>query len=80
MKNKFEDNERVYLIVSNLYVREARVLHSAGGFVTIRFSENLNGTDAPSGTRVRESRLYSTQQEAESVLQQHKTEMKNREG
>lgn len=68
MKSKFEKYDRVYLIVSNLYVREARVLHSSGGFVTILFSENLNGTDAPSGTRIRESRLYASKTEAEAAL------------
>ena len=47
---------------------EGDVVYFAGGFCTIRFSDGNCGT---SGTRVRESKLYRTEEEAKKVVEQH---------
>lgn len=65
---QFNPGEIAYFIASNRIVKEAKVIRNAGGFVTIRFDE---GNCGPSGTRVRESKLYRTKEEAEAVVKQH---------
>ena len=65
---QFNPGEIVYFIASNRIVKEAKVIRNAGGFVTIKFDE---GNCGPSGTRVRESKLYHTKEEAEAVVKQH---------
>ena len=49
-------------------LRKATVIRNAGGFCTIRFEDGNCGT---SGTRVRENKLYRTEEEAKKVVQQH---------
>ncbi len=65
---QFNPGEIAYFIASNRIVKEAKVIRNAGGFVTIKFDE---GNCGPSGTRVRESKLYNTKEEAEAVIKQH---------
>ena len=65
---QFNPGEVAYFIASNRIVKEAKVIRNAGGFVTIRFDE---GNCGPSGTRVRESKLYRTKEEAEAVVKKH---------
>ena len=60
--SKFNKGDRVFVPVSNSFVREAEVLSFSGGFYTIRFI-NREG-----GTRVRESRLFPTRAEAEASI------------
>ena len=43
------------------WIKEAKVLKYSGGFYTIKW------TDSDGGTRVRESRLYASKEEAESA-------------
>lgn len=65
---QFNPGEIAYFIASNRIVKEAKVIRNAGGFVTIKFDE---GNCGPSGTRVRESKLYHTKEEAEMVVKQY---------
>lgn len=67
---KFKVGDRVYFVSSSIFVREATVIHCAGGFVTIKFDTN-NGNDGPSGTRVRDSKVYATEKEANEVAKQN---------
>ena len=60
--SKFNKGDRVFVTVSNSFVREAEVLSTSGGFYTLRFI-NREG-----GTRVRESRLFTTKEEAEASI------------
>ena len=48
-----------------LPVREATVIRTGSGFCTIKFNDN----ETPAGTRVRESKLFQTKQEAEIVVE-----------
>lgn len=62
MVNKYKRGETVYLVGNGHFIEPAIVVMHAGGFVTIRFTEREGGT------RVRESRLFSTKEEAEKSV------------
>ena len=73
---RFNEGDIVYFIASSIFVRKAKVVRNASGFCTIVFSDN--GNCGPSGTRVRESKLYRTEEEANEVVKQHKEANKRR--
>lgn len=58
---KYKPGDKVYILESNRTVREAEVI-SSGSFCTVKFM-SYNGMAA---VRLRESRLYSTKEEAEA--------------
>ena len=60
-QGRFQVDQTVYLISSVNWIKEAKVLKCSGGFYTIKW------TDSDGGTRVRESRLYASKEEAESA-------------
>ena len=64
---RFNEGDVVYFISSSVFIKKATVIRNAGGFFTIRFSDGNCGT---SGTRVRESKLYHTEEEAELLQNQ----------
>ena len=64
---QFNEGDVVYFIASSIFVRKAKAVRNASGFCTIRFSDGDCGT---SGTRVRESKLYRTEEEAELLQNQ----------
>ena len=65
---RFNEGDVVYFISSSVFIKKATVIRNTGGFCTIRFSDGNCGT---SGTRVRESKLYRTEEEAKKVVEQH---------
>ena len=67
MVSKYKEGDKVYFVSSSVFVKEATVIRSSGGFVTIKFATN-NGNDGPSGIRVRESKVYRTEEEANEVV------------
>ena len=72
---RFDEGDVVYFVSSSVFIKKATVIRNAGGFCTIRFSDGNCGT---SGTRVRESKLYRTQEEANAIVKQHKEANKRR--
>ena len=72
---RFNEGDVVYFISSSVFIKKATVIRNAGGFCIIRFSDGNCGT---SGTRVRESKLYRTQEEANAIVKQHKEANKRR--
>ena len=76
MAKQFNIGDTVCFISSSVFVRKATVIRSAAGFVTIKFDTN-NGNDGPSGIRVRESKLYHTEKEANDVVQANKSRQQN---
>lgn len=48
MVSKYKEGDKVYFVSSSVFVKEATVIRSGGGFVTIKFATN-NGNDGPSG-------------------------------
>lgn len=72
MTKKFNVGDTVYFISSSVFVKKATVISASAGFVTIKFDTN-NGNDGPSGIRVRESKVYHTEKEANDVVQVNKS-------
>ena len=64
---QFNEGDVVYFISPSVFIKKATVIRYAGGFCKIRFSDGDCGT---SGTRVRESKLYHTEEEAELLQNQ----------
>ena len=62
MDNKYNVGETVYLIDNGNSVEEAVVVMHISGFTTVRFTEQEGGT------RVRESHLFRTREEAEENM------------
>ena len=62
MDNKYNVGETVYLIDNGNSVEEAVVVMHISGFTTVRFTEQEGGT------RVRESHLFRTREEAEENI------------
>lgn len=75
MAKQFNVGDTVYFVSSSVFVRKAIVIRAAG-FVTIKFDTN-NGNDGPSGIRVRESKVYHTEKEANDVVQVNKSRQQN---
>lgn len=76
MAKQFNVGDTVYFISSSVFARKAIVIRAAAGFVTIKFDTN-NGNDGPSGIRVRESKVYHTEKEANDVVQINKSRQQN---
>ena len=57
---QFNERDVVYFISSSVFIKKAAGIRNTGGFCTIRFSDGNCGT---SETRVRESKLYRTEEE-----------------
>lgn len=72
---QFNEGDVVYFVSSSIFIKKATVIRNSGGFCTIRFS---NGNCGTSGTRVRESKLYRTGEEAKKVVEQHQNANKGR--
>lgn len=64
MTGTWQKGDQCYIIENNMHIRPAVVVRSSGGFCTIRFSGGK-------GIRVRESRLYRTQAEAQMHVRYH---------
>lgn len=67
---RFNEGDTVYFIASSIFGKKAKVIRNSGGFFTIIF--DCNGNCGTSGTRVRESKLYRTEEEANVVVKQNK--------
>lgn len=72
---QFNEGDVVYFVSSSIFIKKATVIRNSGGFCTIRFS---NGNCGTSGTRVRESKLYRTEEEAKKVVEQYQNANKGR--
>ena len=60
---KFKKGDIAYIIENNSHVREVKVVGASGGFYTIKFCDSQS-----SAIRVREGRLYGSEEEANGVL------------
>ncbi len=58
MGSTFKTGDTVYFLESKWRVREVKIVKLTAGFATIRFM------DGAGGTRVHESKLYRTKEEA----------------
>ena len=56
----------IFFFISNGYhILEATVISAGGGYCKIKFNDN----ETPAGTRVRESKLFQSKQEAEIIVE-----------
>ena len=58
MAGKYKPGDTVYIVSSVNWIKEAKVLKYSGGFYTLQF------TDTGGGIKLRESRLFPTEEEA----------------
>lgn len=61
MSSKYKANETAFLIESNRVIRKVKIVKFTGGLYTVQFG---NG----GGIKVRETRLFATEEEARSAL------------
>lgn len=66
MNSKFQAGDKTFIIESSIFVKEVYVIKSSGGFCLIRYPQGGGGY------RVRESRLYRTEAEAQLVIDYNK--------
>lgn len=62
MQGKYKPEQIVYIIQSNKWILEAKVLKYSGGFYTLKFS------DSEGGVRLRESRIFASKEDAEAKI------------
>lgn len=62
MATKYNPGDTAFIVESNQFIREVKVLKVAGGFATLRF------VDSGGGIKLRESRLFPTKEAAEASL------------
>ena len=58
MAEKYKPGDTVYIVSSVRWIKEAKVIKYFGGFYTIQF------TDTGGGIKLRESRLFPTEEDA----------------
>ena len=62
---KYNVGDIVFFISNGYNIREATVIRCGSGFCTIKFNDN----ETLAGTRVRESKLFQSKQEAEIIVE-----------
>ena len=65
-ESKYKPDDTAYIIESYRIIREVRILRIVGGFYTIQF------TDTGGGMKLRESRLFPTEEAAKASIQARK--------
>lgn len=62
MSHKYNMNDTAFLIESNRFIRKVKIVKYAAGLYLVRFA------DGTGGIKVRESRLYASEEEAKAML------------
>lgn len=62
MKNKYSPGDLAYIVESNRFIREVKIIRASGELYTLQF------TDTRGGLKLTESRLYKTREEAEASI------------
>ena len=63
---KFQAGDKAFIIESSIFVKEVYVIKSSGGFCLVRYPKGSGGY------RVRESRLFRTEAEAQLIIDSNK--------
>lgn len=63
---KIQIGDMVYYVANGMRVQEALVVDISGHLYSLRFRNAT--TNAPSGVRLRESRLFTSREEAEKTI------------
>lgn len=62
MPHKYNVNDIAFLIESNRFIRKVKITKYSGGLYLVKFA------DGEGGIKVRENRLYASEEEAKAVL------------
>ena len=63
---KFQAGDKAFIIESSIFVKEVYVIKSSGGFCLVRYPKSSGDY------RVRESRLFRTEAEAQLIIDSNK--------
>lgn len=66
MNSKFQAGDKAFIIESSIFVKEVYVIKSSGGFCLVRYPKGSGGY------RVRASRHFRTEAEAQLVIDYNK--------
>lgn len=69
--SKFNPGDKAFIIESSIFVKEVEIVSGSGAFYVIRYPKKS------AGYKVRESRLYKTEEEAKEVIKKNKTSYKH---
>lgn len=64
IKSKYQIGQRVFFVQSGRVVKPSKIINISGDFCTIKFE------DTGGGIRVRQSRIYATEAEANASLKE----------
>lgn len=62
MPQKYDKNDTAFLIESNRFIREVKIAKYSAGLYLVKFA------DGAGGIKVRENRLYASEEEARAAL------------
>ena len=63
---KFKPGEKAYIIESTIFIKEVEIVKYSGGMYLIKYPKSSGGY------KVRESRLYKTEEDAQRVVETNK--------
>lgn len=66
MNSKFQTGDKAFIIESSIFVKKVYVIKSSGGFCLVKYPQGRGGY------RIRESRLYRTETEAQLIIDYNK--------
>lgn len=62
MDTKYKLGDKAYIVANNAFIEEVIIVKVGGGFYTLRFTQRSGGT------RVRENRLFPTEEAAKASI------------
>ena len=70
MTGAYKINDIAYMIESNRYIREGKIIHISGNLITFKFLDCMGAA-----TKIKEHRLYPTEEAALAVIGRNKVEI-----
>ncbi len=70
MTGAYKINDIAYMIESNRYIREGKIIHISGDLITFKFLDCMGAA-----TKVKTHRLYPTEEAALAAIGERKTEI-----
>ena len=70
MTGAYKINDIAYMIESNRYIREGKIIHISGDLITFKFLDCMGGA-----TKIKVHRLYPTEEAALAAIGKCKTEI-----
>lgn len=70
MTGAYKINDIAYMIESNRYIREGKIIHISGDLITFKFLDCMGAT-----TKIKEHRLYPTEEAALAAIGRNKVEI-----